>query len=39
MSVLELTKDAPTKEESAEQTGLFSSLFSGESRCELVVTN
>lgn len=39
MSVLELTKDAPTKEESSERTGLFSSLFSGESRCELVVTN
>lgn len=39
MSMLELTKDAPTKEESSEQTGLFSSLFSGESRCELVVTN
>ena len=29
MSVLELTKDAPTKEESSERTGLFSSLFSG----------
>lgn len=39
MSILELTKDAPTKEESSERTGLFSSLFSGESRCELVVTN
>ena len=39
MSVLELTKDAPTKEASSEQTGLFSSLFSGESRCELVVMN
>lgn len=39
MSVLELTKDAPTMEESSERTGLFSSLFSGESRCELVVTN
>lgn len=39
MSVLELTKDATTKEESSERTGLFSSLFSGESRCELVVTN
>lgn len=39
MSVLELTKDAPTKEERSERSGLFSSLFSGESRCELVVTN
>lgn len=39
MSVLELTKAAPNKEESSERTGLFSSLFSGESRCELVVTN
>lgn len=36
MSVLELTKDATTKEESAEQTGLFSSLFSHESKHELV---
>ena len=39
MSILELTKDAPTKEERSERSGLFSSLFSGESRCELVVTN
>jgi len=39
MSMLELTKDAPTKEESSERSGLFSSLFSGESRCELVATN
>lgn len=29
MSILELTKDAPTEVESSEQTGLFSSLFSG----------
>lgn len=39
MSILELTKDSPTEEKSSERSGLFSSLFSGESRCELVVTN
>lgn len=39
MSVLELTKDATTKEENSERTGIFSSLFSDEARCELVVTN
>lgn len=41
MSILELTKDAQTKEENSEQTGLFSSLFSGNrgagSRCELAL--
>lgn len=41
MSILELTKDAPTEVESSEQTGLFSSLFSGNrgagSRCELAL--
>lgn len=36
MSILELTKDAPTEVESSEQTGLFSSLFSRESKYELV---
>lgn len=36
MSVLEITKDAPTEVESSEQTGLFSSLFSRESKYELV---
>lgn len=36
MSVLELTKNAPKDEESSEQTGLFSSLFSHESKHELV---
>lgn len=36
MSILELTKDAPTKEKSSEQTGIFSSLFSRESKYELV---
>ena len=36
MSILELTKDAPTEVESSEQTGLFSSLFSHESKHELV---
>ena len=39
MSVLELTKDESKEEESAKRTGLFSSLFSGEARCELVVMN
>ena len=29
MSILELTKDVPTKESSSERTGIFSSLFSG----------
>lgn len=41
MSILELTKDAPTKEERSERSGLFSSLFSGNrgagSRCELAL--
>lgn len=39
MSVVELTKDKPKEEESAKRTGLFSSLFSGETRCGLAVTN
>lgn len=41
MSILELTKDTPTKEESSERAGIFSSLFSGNrgagSRCELAL--
>lgn len=36
MSVLELTKNAPKDEESSERAGLFSSLFSRETRYELV---
>lgn len=36
MSILELTKDAPTEVESSERAGLFSSLFSRETRYELV---
>lgn len=41
VSVLELTKDAPTEEENSERTGLFSSLFSGDrgtgSKCEIAL--
>ena len=41
MSVLELTKNAPKDEESSERSGIFSSLFSGnsmaETKCELAL--
>lgn len=36
MSVLKLTKETPTEGESAKRTGIFSSLFSHESKHELV---